>query len=94
MNECERFTPRYIGETLTSVKDNQTGEVVDIEQMINLLNELNTENEHYKAMFFEIVETALTDKNCRQEYCKGILNIFDECNDLNEARKQIMEFLE
>ena len=63
-------------------------------EILPVLNRVIDENEHYKAMFFEIVETALTDKNCRKEYCKGILNIFDECNDLNEARKQIMEFLE
>ena len=51
------------------------------------------ENEHYKSIFFEIVETALTDKNCRELYCKGILNIFDKANSLNQAREMIKEHL-
>lgn len=60
----------------------------------DLLNELYEENEHYKSIFFELVETALTDKNCRELYCKGVLGIFDEANSLNQARDMIKEFLE
>ena len=55
--------------------------------------QLKSENETYKNMFFEIVETALTDKNCRELYCKGILDIFDKANTLNQAREMIKEHL-
>lgn len=58
------------------------------------LNELAEENEYYKSIFFELVETALTDKNCRELYCKGILDIFNKANSLNQAREMIKEHLE
>lgn len=58
------------------------------------LKELSDENEHYKSIFFELVETALTDENCRELYCKGILDIFNKANSLNQARKLIKEHLE
>ena len=56
--------------------------------------ELEEENEQYKSLFFELVETALTDKNCRELYCKGILDIFNKANSLNQAREMIKEHLE
>lgn len=56
--------------------------------------ELEEENEQYKSLFFELVETALKDKNCRELYCKGILDIFNKANSLNQARKMIKEHLE
>lgn len=56
--------------------------------------ELEEENEQYKSIFFELVETALTDKNCRELYCKGILDIFNKANSLNQAREMIKEHLE
>ena len=58
------------------------------------LNELSDENEHYKSIFFELIETALRDKNCRELYCKGILDIFNKANSLNQAREMIKEHLE
>lgn len=58
------------------------------------LKELSDENEHYKSIFFELVETALTDENCRELYCKGILDIFNKANSLNQAREMIKEHLE
>ena len=58
------------------------------------LKELSDENEQYKSIFFELVETALTDKNCRELYCKGILDIFNKANSLNQAREMIKEHLE
>ena len=70
---------------------------VDINCLNDIADELNAlheENEHYKALFFEIVETALTDKNCKELYCKGILRIFDKSNSLNQARERIKAFLE
>ena len=63
------------------------------QECVDLLNSLNDEREHYKSIFFEIVETALTDKNCRELYCKGILDIFDKANSLNQARDIIKEHL-
>ena len=59
------------------------------DEVVDLLNELHEENEHYKSIFLELVETALTDKNCRELYCKGILDIFDKANSLNQAREMI-----
>ena len=56
--------------------------------------ELEEENKKYKSLFFELVETALTDKNCRELYCKGILDIFNKANSLNQAREMIKEHLE
>ena len=56
--------------------------------------ELEEENEQYKSIFFELVETALTDKNCRELYCKGILDIFNKANSLNQAMEMIKEHLE
>ena len=58
------------------------------------LKELSDENEHYKSIFFELVETALKDENCRELYCKGILDIFNKANSLNQAREMIKERLE
>lgn len=55
--------------------------------------ELKEENEHYKSIFLELVETALTDKNCRELYCKGILDIFDKANSLNQAIDMVKEHL-
>lgn len=52
------------------------------------------ENKQYKSLFFELVETALTDKNCRELYCKGILDLFNKANSLNQAREMIKEHLE
>ena len=56
--------------------------------------ELEEENKQYKSLFFELVETALTDKNCRELYCKGILDLFNKANSLNQAREMIKEHLE
>lgn len=58
------------------------------------ITELEEENKQYKSLFFELVETALTDKNCRELYCKGILDIFNKANSLNQAREMIKEHLE
>ena len=56
--------------------------------------ELEEENEQLKSIFFELIETALRDKNCRELYCKGILDIFNKANSLNQAREMIKEHLE
>ena len=52
------------------------------------------ENEQYNSLFFELVETALRDKKCRELYCKGILDIFNKANSLNQAMEMIKEHLE
>ena len=69
-------------------------ERMSIGEVLDKLNELSDENEYYKSIFFELVETALTDKNCRELYCKGILDIFNKANSLNQAREMIKEHLE
>ena len=69
-------------------------ERMSIGEVLDKLNELSDENEHYRSIFFELVETALTDKNCRELYCKGILDIFNKANSLNQAREMIKEHLE
>lgn len=69
-------------------------ETMSIGEVLDKLNELSDENEHYKSIFFELVETALTDENCRELYCKGILDIFNKANSLNQAREMIKEHLE
>ena len=66
----------------------------NVKLCINKMNELADENEYYKSIFFELVETALTDKNCRELYCKGILDIFNKANSLNQAREMIKKHLE
>lgn len=78
------------------INDNVTGETYEftIDTVLDLLNELHEENEHYKSIFFDIVESALEDKNCRELYCKGILSLFDDANSLNQAKKMIKEHLE
>ena len=69
----------------------------EAERIVNELKQeneqLKSENDSYKNMFFEIVETALTDTNCKELYCKGILDIFDKANSLNQAREMIKEHL-
>ena len=74
--------------------NNKENEDMTCGECVKVLNELHEENEHYKSIFFELVETALTDKNCRELYCKGILDIFDKANSLNQARDMIKEYLE
>lgn len=69
-------------------------EIMSISEVLDKLNELSDENEHYKSIFFELIETALRDKNCRELYCKGILDIFNKANSLNQAREMIKEHLE
>lgn len=69
-------------------------ERMSIGEVLDKLNELADENEYYKSIFLELVETALTDKNCRELYCKGILDMFNKANSLNQAREMIKEHLE
>ena len=90
----KRFSLRYIDEEHISanIYDNETfiaSVGIGEELLVEVLNQLVEENEHYKSIFFELVETALTDKNCRELYCKGILGIFDKANSLNQARDMI-----
>ena len=105
MTETKRFTDDGIEEIENqSFTDNLTEKTywIDngLDDIVELLNDLNDENKQlksennsYKNMFFEIVETALTDTNCKELYCKGILDIFDKANSLNQAREMIKEHL-
>lgn len=91
MTETKRFLIDDAGE-LIDLKNHKFIDYGD--ECCKLLNELSDENEHYKSIFFELVETALTDENCRELYCKGILDIFNKANSLNQAREMIKEHLE
>ena len=85
----------YIIQDLQNEDEYQVGFVnCDEDVFLKLVNKIADENEHYKSIFFELVETALTDKNCRELYCKGILDIFNKANSLNQAREMIKEHLE
>ena len=91
MTENKRFLIDDAGELI----DFDNHKFIDYgDECCKLLNELNDENEHYKSIFFELIETALTDMNCRELYCKGILDIFNKANSLNQAREMIKEHLE
>ena len=85
----------YIIQDLQNEDEYQVGFVnCDEDAFLELVNKIADENEHYKSIFFELVETALTDKNCRELYCKGILDIFNKANSLNQAREMIKKHLE
>ena len=85
----------YIIQDLQNEDEYQVGFVnCDEDLFLKLVNKIADENEHYKSIFFELIETALTDKNCRELYCKGILDIFNKANSLNQAREMIKEHLE
>ena len=93
----KRFTLEEFGDRCVA---HDNGMPMNARQVVEFLNgyedenkQLKSENESYKNMFFEIVETALTDTNCKELYCKGILDIFDKANSLNQAREMIKEHL-
>ena len=92
----ERFT-----ETLSTgiVTDNVTGKEYRCEMRIDddllkLLNELHEENIQLREHFIYLIATALEDKECRKIYAKGLLEIFDDCSNLDEAKNKIKENLE
>ena len=92
----ERFT-----ETLSTgiVTDNVTGKEYRCEMRIDddllkLLNELHEENIQLREHFIYLIATALEDKECRKIYAKGLLEIFDDCSNLDEAKNKIKEYLE
>ena len=91
MTENKRFLIDDAGELI----DFDSHKFIDYgDECCKLLNELNDENEYYKSIFFELVETALRDKHSRELYCKGILDLFKKANSLNQAREMIKEHLE
>ena len=103
MTETKRFTDDGIEEIENqSFTDNLTEKTywIDngLDDIVELLNDLNDENKQlksennsYKNMFFEIVETALNDKNCRELYCEGLLDIFDKSNSLIDSDSDCIE---
>ena len=85
----------YIIQDLQNEDEYQVGFVnCDEDIFLKLVNKIADENKHYKSIFFELVETALTDKSSRELYCKGVLGIFNKANSLNQAREMIKEHLE
>ncbi len=73
----------------------------DAQLFCDKLNAINEENEQLKEEvkslrehFIYLIATALEDKECRKIYAEALLEIFDDCNDLNEAKSKIKEYLE
>lgn len=67
---------------------------VSEKELIKLLNELHEENEQLREHFIYLIGTALEDKECRKIYAEGLLEIFDDCANLDEAKIKIKEYLE
>ena len=64
------------------------------ETLCGLLNELHEENIQLREHFIYLIATALEDKECRKIYAEGLLEIFDDCSNLDEAKNKIKEYLE
>ena len=64
-----------------------------IEEIFELLNEQDREIERLREILTEMLETGLQSDYIREEYCKGILRLFDRANSLNQAREMIREHL-
>ena len=63
-------------------------------KVVELLNGLHEENIQLREHFIYLIATALEDKECRKIYAKGLLEIFDDCSNLDEAKSKIKEYLE
>lgn len=61
---------------------------------LDVFKELTEENEQLREHFIYLIGTALEDKECRKIYAKGLLEIFDDCANLDEAKIKIKEYLE
>lgn len=64
------------------------------EDIVDCLNALHEENQQLREHFIYLIETALEDKECRKIYAEGLLEIFDDCSNLDEAKNKIKEYLE
>ena len=76
-------TPNYPKPHVTQKQDNLRG-----------LNDLHEENEQLREHFIYLIGTALEDKECRKIYAKGLIEIFDDCANLDEAKIKIKEYLD
>ena len=63
-------------------------------RLCDKLNELHEENEQLREHFIYLIGTALEDKECRKIYAKGLIEIFDDCANLDEAKIKIKEYLD
>lgn len=86
-----------------AIIDKKTGEryydgikpsYISSKELVKILNELHEENERLREHFIYLIGTALEDKECRKIYAKGLLEIFDNCSNLDEAKNKIKEYLE
>ena len=68
--------------------------IANVESFVERLNELHEENIQLREHFIYLIATALEDKECRKIYAKGLLEIFDNCSNLDEAKNKIKEYLE
>lgn len=72
-------------------RDRYHKDVVSLEKENEQLKE---EVKSLREHFIYLIGTALEDKECRKIYAEGLLEIFDDCNGLNEAKSKIKEYLE
>lgn len=68
--------------------------VGDFRQIEDLLNALHKENHELKQRFIDLANNILKDKICMKIYGNGLLELFDESETLDDARKKIKEFCE
>ena len=68
--------------------------VLNLYDVVDVLNELHEENIQLREHFIYLIATALEDKECRKIYAEGLLEIFDDCSNLDEAKNKIKEYLE
>ena len=66
----------------------------DPNEIIKALNDFNEQKEEYMSLFADILELALSTKEIRNELLKGILNMFEEAETLEEAKDMIRSYLE
>ena len=103
MTDDKRFTIKtqddYFGITDNNTVDkvnviNGIHTEIEAEWLCDLLNELHEENEQLREHFIYLIGTALEDKECRKIYAKGLIEIFDDCANLDEAKIKIKEYLD
>ena len=86
---------KSVGWVTVGILDN--GNPMTYKECVDLLNENEQLKEEVKSLrehFIYLIATALEDKECRKIYAEGLLEIFDDCNNLDEAKSKIKEYLE
>ena len=96
----KRFIRNIVGQVYDTENDkfldeDYVGKSIGYEDgVVDCLNNLHEENKQLREHFIYLIGTALEDKECRKIYAKGLLEIFDDCSNLDEAKNKIKEYLE